>query len=173
MLFLKLVRGLAQALTSEGTPGQVAAGVALGAVFGLTPLVNLHNVVLFGCALILNVSLPGVVLGWVVAVPVGFALDPVFNALGSWLLGATTLQPFWTALDNLPVVPFTNFNNTVVLGSFVIWLLSVLPVFLVARWLVVRYRATVLERLRTTRIFQAITASRLFTTYRALGGGRS
>jgi uncharacterized protein (TIGR03546 family) len=173
MLFLKLLRQLIKALNSEGTPGQVAAGIALGAVFGLTPLMNLHNLVLFGLALILNVSMPGVFLGWMVFVPVGFALDPLFNALGAWLLGLPALQPLWTSLYNVPAMPFTNFNNTVVLGSFVVWLLAFAPLFFLARWAVARYRAHVLERLKKLRVFQMVTASGWYTTYRKISGWRS
>jgi len=170
VLFLKLIQQLVKALNSDGTPGQVAAGIALGAVFGLTPLLNLHNLVLFGCALILNVSMPGVFLGWALCVPVGFALDPLFDAVGSRLLLAPGLRGLWTALYNAPVVPFTNFNNTVVLGSFVVWVVAFLPIFFLARWGVARYRATLLERLRRMRVFQAITASGWYTTYKSLTG---
>jgi uncharacterized protein (TIGR03546 family) len=173
MLLLKLIQQLVKALNSDGTPGQVAAGIALGAVFGLTPLINLHNLVLFGCALIFYVSMPGVFLGWTLAVPFGFALDPLFDAVGSWLLGAPALQGLWTALYNLPVVPFTNFNNTVVLGSFVVWLVSFVPVFFLMRWAVAKYRVTVLERLRRTHVFKAVTASGWYSTWRALSGWRS
>lgn len=173
MLFLKLIQQLVKALNSDGTPGQVAAGIALGAVFGLTPLMNLHNLVLFGLALILNVSMPGVFLGWTVFVPVGFALDPLFDAVGSRLLLAPGLQGLWTTLYNAPVVPFTNFNNTVVLGSFVVWLVAFVPLFFLARWGVAKYRATLLERLRKTRIFQAVTASGWYSTYKTLTGWRS
>jgi uncharacterized protein (TIGR03546 family) len=173
MLFLKLLQQLVKALNSEGTPGQVAAGIALGAVFGLTPLMNLHNLVLFGCALVLNLSLAGVFLGWTIFVPLGFALDPLFNALGSWLLGAAALRPLWTSLYNVPAMPFTNFANTVVLGSFVVWMLAFVPLFVLARWAVARYRAQVLERLRKLRFFQMVTASGWYTTYRKLSGWRS
>ncbi|HTT69284.1 MAG TPA: TIGR03546 family protein [Gemmatimonadales bacterium] len=170
MLFLKLIQQLVKALNSDGTPGQVAAGIALGAVFGLTPLMNLHNLVLFGCALIFNLSLPGVFLGWTLAVPVGFALDPVFDAVGSALLGAPALRGLWTALYNLPVVPFTNFNNSVVLGSFVVWVVLFLPLFFLARWAVAKYRERVYERLRSMRLFQAVTASGWYSTYKSLTG---
>lgn len=168
MLFLKLLQQLVKALNSEGTPGQVAAGIALGAVFGLTPLMNLHNLVLFGFALILNISMAGVFLGWMVFVPIGFALDPLFNAVGTALLGAPSLQGLWTTFYNVPVVPFTNFNNTVVLGSLVCWLVAFVPLFFLARWAVARYRAVVLERLRKMRFFQLVAASKLVTTYRSL-----
>ncbi len=163
---LKLLQSLVKALNSEGTPGQVAAGIALGAVFGLTPLVNLHNLVLFLLAIILNVSFPGVMLGWVLFLPVGFALDPVFDLVGRALLvGTPALLPLWTAAYNTPVVALTNFNNTIVLGSFVVWLAALVPLWFLFRWLVGRYRATVYARLERTRLFKAVKASKLYNVY--------
>jgi len=168
MLLLKFIQQLIGTLNSDGTPRQVAAGIALGAVFGLTPLMNLHNLVLFGLALILNISMAGVFLGWAVFVPVGFALDPLFDAIGRALLGADALRPLWTSLYNLPVAPFTNFNNSVVLGSFVFWLVTLVPFYFLWKWVVTRYREKVFERLKKMRIFQLLAASKLYTTYRSL-----
>jgi uncharacterized protein (TIGR03546 family) len=165
MLFLKFLQSLVKALNSEGTPGQVAAGIALGAVFGLTPLMNVHNLLLFGLAIVLNVSFPGVLLGWAAFVPVGFVLDPLFDVLGHALLVSAPLIPLWTWAYNTPVVALTNFNNTVVLGSFVIWVLALAPLFLLTRWLVTRYRATIYARLQRTKVFQAVKASKLYNLY--------
>src|SRR6266853_6451951 len=113
----KLLQALVKELHSEGTPGQLAAGIALGSILGLTPLVSLHNAVVFGLVVMLNVSFPGAMLGWAVFIPVGFLLDPVFDTIGHTLLFTPSLTPLWTSLDNMPVVPLTNFNNTVTLGS--------------------------------------------------------
>jgi len=167
MLFLKLLQSLVKALNSDGTPGQVAAGIALGAVFGLTPLMNVHNLVLFLLAMILNVSFPGVMLGWALFLPVGFAFDPVFDAIGRGLLAGTpALLPFWTWCYNTPIVALTNFNNTIVLGSVVAWAVAFVPLFFLARWLVARYRVTVYARLQKTKVFQAVKASSLYNMYR-------
>ena len=68
-------------------------------------------------------------LGWALFVPVGFLLDPVFHRIGASLLQAPSLRPLWTAMYNTPLVPYTNFNNTVVLGSFVGWLVLAVPIF--------------------------------------------
>src|SRR5439155_158816 len=82
-----------------GTPGQIAAGIALGSILGLTPLVNLHNVIVFGLIVLLNVSLPGAMLGFALFIPVGFLLDPVFDRIGYTLLLETpALTPLWTRL---------------------------------------------------------------------------
>ena len=77
---IKFIQSLVKALNSEGTPGQIAAGIALGACFGLTPLISLHNLLLVGVILFVRVSVPGAMLGWLIFTPVGFALDPAFDA---------------------------------------------------------------------------------------------
>ena len=163
---LKLIQSLIKALHSEGTPGQLAAGIALGSILGLTPLVNLHNAIVFALLVLLNVSFAGGMLGWALFVPIGFLLDPLFDWIGHELLFAESLRGLWTSLYNMPVVPLTNFNNTVVLGSLVFAILAFLPLFFGARWAVTRYRATVGERVRQSRWYRAVTASKLYNVYR-------
>ena len=43
---LKLLQSLMKTLHSEGSPGQIAAGIALGSALGLTPLMNAHNLII-------------------------------------------------------------------------------------------------------------------------------
>jgi uncharacterized protein (TIGR03546 family) len=163
---LKLLQSIIKALHSDGTPGQVAAGLALGSALGLTPLLNIHNLLIFALIVILNVSFGGGMLGWALFVPVGFALDPVFDRIGGGLLQAASLRPLWTGLYNTPLVPYTNFNNTVVLGSAVGWLVLAVPIFFAARYGVARYRATIGERVRQSKFYKAVTASQVYNWYR-------
>ena len=163
---LKLIQSLLGALHSEGTPGQLALGIALGSIMGLTPLVNIHNAVVFALIVLLNVSFAGGMLGWALFVPIGFLLDPLFDWIGHQLLFAESLRGVWTSLYNMPIMPLTNFNNTVVLGSLVFALLFFIPLFFATRWAVTRYRATVGERVRQSRWYRAVTASKLYNVYR-------
>jgi uncharacterized protein (TIGR03546 family) len=163
---LKLIQSIIKTLHSAGTPGQVAAGMALGSALGLTPIMNVHNLVIFAFLVLLNVSFGGGMLGWMLFVPVGFLLDPVFHSIGLSLLEAPSLRPLWTSLTNTPILPYTNFNNTVVLGSFIAWLVLAVPIFFAARYGVARYRATVGERVKQTRFYKAITASQAYNIYR-------
>lgn len=163
---LKLLQSLIKTLHSDGTPGQVAAGMALGAVLGLTPLMNVHNLVMLALILVLNVSFGGALLGWALFAPFGFLLDPVFDRIGrELLLDTPALQPMWTSWFNAPIVPYTNFNNTIVLGSFIVWLALSLPIFFAARYGVSRYRATLGERVRRSRFYNAVTASKAYNVY--------
>jgi uncharacterized protein (TIGR03546 family) len=167
LALLKLLQALVKALHSEGTPGQVAAGMALGAALGLTPLLNVHNALIFALILVLNVSFGGAMLGWLFFTPFGFMLDPLFDVIGKkLLLESPSLTPLWTAWYNTPGAPYTNFNNTVVLGSFLSWILLALPIFILARIGVTRYRETIGERVRQSKFYKAVTASKAYNMYR-------
>jgi hypothetical protein len=52
------------------------------------------------------------------------------------------------------------------LGSLVFSVVFFVPLFFAARWAVTRYRATVGERVRQSKWYQALTASKLYNVYR-------
>ena len=162
---LSLVQSLFKALHSEGTPGQVALGMVLGAGIGLTPLLSAHNLVLFSAIVLLNVSFGGGMLGWALFTPVGFILDPLFDKIGLALLHAEGLRGLWTDWYNLPLVPYTNFNNSVTLGSFVFWLVATVPLWFLGRWGITRYRATYGKRVMNSRFMKGLKASRAYNVY--------
>lgn len=167
LTIIKMVQSLVKALNSDGTPGQVAAGLALGAALGLTPLLSLHNLVIIAAIALLNVSVPGAMLGWLVAIPLGFLLDPAFDALGrSLLLGVPALEPVWVTVAGTPVLALTRLNNSVVLGSLVAWIALALPIFYAARFGVGRYRATLYPKVAQSKAFRAMKASKLYNVYR-------
>ena len=166
LAILKLLQSLVKTLHSDGTPGQIAAGIALGSALGLTPLVNAHNLVVVLLLAMLNVSFASGLLAWALFVPVGFMLDPLFHRLGRLLLVDTpALRPLWTAMDNVPGLALTNFNNTVVLGSVVAWLLLFVPLYFAARVGVVRYRETIGRKVMGSRFYKALQASKIYNVY--------
>ena len=167
LALLKLLQSLVKTLHSEGTPAQIGLGIALGAALGLTPLVNVHNLLVLLLLAVLNVSFGAGILAWGVFVPVGFMLDPLFDRIGTWLLtDVQALRPLWTAWDNIPGLALTNFNNTVVLGSVVGWIVLFVPIYLASRHLVVRYRATLAERFRQSHLYRVFAATQAYNVYR-------
>lgn len=163
---LKLLRSLVKTLHSDGAPWQIAAGVALGAALGLTPIANVHNLVVLLLMAVLNVSFASGMLAWAVFLPVGFLLDPLFDRVGHWLLlDVTALRPMWTAMENVPGLGLTSFNNTVVLGSVVVWLALFLPIYFATRVGVVRYRASIAQKMKQSTLYKTLQASKLYSVY--------
>ncbi len=166
LTLFKLVRSLIKTLHSDGSPAQIALGVALGAALGLTPIVNAHNLLVLLLLAVLNVSFAAGIFAWALFVPVGFLMDPLFDRLGRWLLvDVAALRPVWGAMDNVPGLALTNFNNTVVLGSVAGWLLLFLPIYFLARYGVIRYRATLGAKVANSRFYKTLKASQLYNVY--------
>ena len=137
----------------------------MGLCLGLTPLMSLHNLIVLTVAMLTTVSFPGVMLGWATAVPLGFALDPLFDRIGLALLTNDTLAPFFTWVVNTPVVSLSRLNNTIVLGSLLVWCVAFLPALFLFSSLVARYRVHIFARLEKMKLFQAIKASKLYGVY--------
>jgi uncharacterized protein (TIGR03546 family) len=167
MLLLKLIQSLIKTLHSDGTPVQVAAGFALGALIGLTPLLSLHNLLMLVALALLNVSFGAGLLAILVFTPIGFALDPLFDRIGQALLADTSaLRGLWAWLDQTPVLALAGFDNTVVLGSVVGWIVLAVPIFLLMHQGVIRYRTSLGAWVRSTRLYQTIVASQVYNVYR-------
>ena len=165
LTILKLLQSLFRTLHSEGTPGQVAAGIMLGAAIGLSPLLSAHNLVLFAAIVLLNVSFGGGMLGMALFTPLGFLLDPLFDKVGLALLEAPALRGLWTEWSNIPLLPYTNFNNSVTLGSIVVWVVLTVPLYCLGKRLIARYRATYGARVLNSKFMKALKASKAYNVY--------
>ena len=148
-------RFVAKALLAQDTPRQLALGLAMGMVLGLVPKGNLTAVVLglivFGSRVNLGMASVSALVFSLLAM--GF--EPLTGMIGEKLLMGDALQGTWTYLYNLPVVPWTAFNNTVVLGSLVLGLCLFYPVYRVSLFAFEKYQPWIkakLERYRVTKL---------------------
>jgi len=167
MFWLKQIKKFIKVLNSNASPAQIAGGIALGSIIGMTPFFSLHNLLVGFIILILNVNISAGLLALAVFTVLSIAIDPLAHWVGYWLLvRVDALTPLWTSLYNMPVVPFSRFNNTILLGSLVIALVSFVPIFLLAKWLVVRYRTAWRGRLEKMRFFKMLGLSKVYGWYR-------
>jgi uncharacterized protein (TIGR03546 family) len=133
MFVLRPFRLFFRALTIDATPRQMALGFALGVLVGLVPKGNLLAIGLMMLLCSLRVNL-GVGLATVFATSwVGVLLDPVSHRVGGFLLKHASLQPLWETMSDTALLPWTDFNNTVVLGSFMLGLGAFVPLYFVSR----------------------------------------
>lgn len=164
-LLLKQLFGLFKLLNSETGQNQIAAGVAAGFILGMTPAFSLQSALVFLCLFFFRIQIGMAFLSAFFFAFIAWLLDPVFHAVGSAVLQAPALQGLFTTLYNMPIVPFTRFNNTVVMGSGVVAVLLSPAVFFVSRTLVVKYRVAVVERFKQTKLWKAVKATSLYNWY--------
>lgn len=164
---LRLLARFLKVLGSETAPGQIALGVALAMVAGLTPLSSPHNLLVLFLLLVLRANLSAFLVALAAFSGFAYLLDPVSHRFGRFLLTQPALQDFWTALYNVPGMRLTRFHHTIVMGSLVLSLALVVPVYLLTAAGVRRYRERVLARVRALKVVQVLKASRLYRLLRA------
>jgi uncharacterized protein (TIGR03546 family) len=166
MFWLQIVKSFIQVLRSGQTPRQIAGGFALGAIIGLMPFFTLQGLCLWFVILVLDVNLSAALLAVTLFSLVAYIFDPLFHALGFFLLvDSSFLHGLWTALYNAPVAPLTRFNNTIVLGSFVAGFLLFLPVYLGMYRFVLAYRTHLHTKVERLKVYQVISQSGLVKWY--------
>ena len=133
MFVLRPFRLLFKALVVDATPGQMAMGLALGVLVGLVPKGNLLAIGLMMLMCSLRVNL-GVGLATVFATSwAGMLLDPISHRIGEFLLKSKSLTPLWEAMYDTMLLPWTDFNNTVVLGSFSVGAAAFVPLYFLSK----------------------------------------
>lgn len=167
---LKILSGLIKALQGGGDPRHVAAGLALGAAWGLVPKGNLFSPIFLLLFFFFRVDKAAALASALVFSGVGYLVDAPAHALGLALLTAGGLKPLWTWLYGLPVVPWTKFNNTVVLGNLAIGLILYAPLYAAGKKLVVFYQERWAPIVSRWPLVQAISGLRLVQFYRRLSG---
>lgn len=166
MIALKLIKKFIKLLNSDASPTQIAFGFALGSIIGLTPFMSLHNLVIWILIFLLKVNVSGAFLGVAAFSIVGLATDPFADKVGYMVLAQMdSLQGLWTALYNMPIIPFTRFNNTIVMGSFVIALILFIPVVIFMKYFIVFYRTHLQQKLEKVKVFKLLKASKLYQWY--------
>jgi uncharacterized protein (TIGR03546 family) len=168
VLALKILASFFKALNEKASPRAIAGGLALGAVIGLTPKGSFHNAVVVMLIFLLPVNKSASLVSAGLFTLCSYLGDPLFNALGEALLTAPALSPLWTSLYNTPVVPWTRFNNTLVLGSLLFSLLIFYPLFLVTARFVVAYREKVVATASKWKIVQLLRVSKIYALYENL-----
>ena len=133
MFMLRPFRLFFKALVVDATPSQMAMGFALGVLVGLVPKGNLLAIGLMMLMCSLRVNL-GVGLATVFATSwIGVLLDPISHRIGEFLLKNESLRPLWEEMYDTMLLPWTDFNNTVVLGSFSMGAAAFVPLYFLSK----------------------------------------
>lgn len=136
---IKQLLSLRKAILGRANPSELAWGLAIGLAIGLVPKGNLISLLLIGTAVSLRINHGMVALSAVAFSFMAAQFDPITHQVGAGILQdpqvRTQLDRWWGA----PLVPWTDLNNTVVMGSTVLAMIGMIPAFVVSlpvfRWL--------------------------------------
>lgn len=154
--WLRSLRFFASALSSASSPRQLALGFSMGMVIGLVPKENLTAVILLFILAGSKVNLCSASLGTILFSWLAVFIDPLSHQIGSVVLSTSSLQGFWQSVYEVPFAPWTDFNNTIVMGSLISGLFLFYPVFRISKPQFEKYSPVVAEKLKKYRIVQLL-----------------
>lgn len=141
------------------TPRQLALGVSLGMVIGLLPKDSLLPYVIGTLALLTNANLLTLIVSGLFFSWIGPAADPLTHRIGGWLLTFDSLESTWVWLYQVPLMPWTRFENTVVMGSLILGVLSSFPVYSLSKQFFKAYGDTFFSFIFRNRISRWLVGS--------------
>jgi uncharacterized protein (TIGR03546 family) len=156
-VILRTIGKLVALLNSNSRPGEIGAGIAYGLLLALVPANNLLFVLLAVLLFFIKVNL-----GLAIVFSLIFSLltpivDPLVNQIGVWLLTNPSLESAFATAYSIDPLPWTRFNDGLVLGGFVVGIALFVPVLLSATLLVRLYRKHIHDRIANSRLVKAIT----------------
>ncbi|GHV58303.1 hypothetical protein AGMMS49579_25560 [Spirochaetia bacterium] len=160
---VQTIARLIVALNGNVKKSQIAAGFAWGLLLGLVPTGNIFWIVFFVVSFFFHHNHASKVLVMALIKLFMPLISSLTDALGWEILHIEALRPLFTTLYNMPFVPFTRFNNTLVAGGLVGGIVLWLPVFFLVMALVPLYRNIIAPKIRNTKIFKAIAKMPFFS----------
>ena len=144
-------RLVAAALVAHESPRRLAWGAALGMLLGLVPKENLTALVLGVLLFSIRVNLAAGLATAFAFSWIGMLLDPAAHRLGWQILSHGALQPAFAWCYELPLVPWSGLDNTVVVGQLVLGLYALYPVYWLALQADARFRSPLAATVRKYR----------------------
>lgn len=165
MFLLKQLFGFIKLLNSETGNNQLAWGVAFGFILGMTPALSLQTLLVFLFLFIFRIQIGAAFLAAFFFKFVAYFFDGVFHAVGTKVLEIPALQETYTTLYNMPIIPFTRFNNSIVMGSGVVSIIMLPLVFALAKFMIIKYRDIVVKRWQNSKAFKVLKATSMYQWY--------
>ncbi|MFN7904739.1 MAG: TIGR03546 family protein [Pseudobdellovibrionaceae bacterium] len=164
-LLLKQLFQFFKVLNSDTGTNQIASGLALGVLLGFAPFLSLQTFLVLFLVFFFRIQLGAAFISAFFFKFVAYLFDPAADHLGRAILEMESLRPLFIAMYNVPLLPLTRFNNSIVMGSLVVSLILVVPAYFVFKKIVLQYRIQVVARFKQTKFWRAFTATTFYQWY--------
>ncbi|WP_144391687.1 TIGR03546 family protein [Pleionea sediminis] len=165
---LNLIAKFLKVLNSEESPSAVGWAIALAFIFAMLPLFSAAKWVILLLVAFLRVNLSMFILFSILFPLLAWLLDPLFNAIGLWLLQNPQLETFWTTVTTSSVGQSLALNNTLALSSLIVGVVLLIPLYWGSKKLVVLYRNYLKERVEKLYLVRMLKATKLYQIYQSM-----
>ncbi len=164
-LLLKQLFNFLKLLNSDNGTNQLAMGMSLGLVLGFAPFISIQTAIVLALIFIFRVQMGAAFLSAFFFKFVAFLFDHPAHLLGKVVLETSSLKSLFVTMYNMPLVPMTRFNNSIVMGSMIVSFLLFPFAFVLFKKLILKYRVSVVAKFKDTKYWKAFTATKVYGWY--------
>ncbi|QDK38786.1 TIGR03546 family protein [Bdellovibrio sp. NC01] len=164
-LILKQIFNFLKLLNSDTDTTPLAYGLSLGLILGFAPFFSIQTFIVLMIIFVFRVQLGAAFLSAFFFKFIAFLFDYPAHLLGKSVLEAEPLRPLFVTMYNVPFVPMTRFNNSIVMGSMIVSIILFPFAFYGFKTMIRAYRAAVVARFKGTKFWKAFTATKLYNWY--------
>jgi len=164
-ILLKQLLAFVNLLNSDTGSNQIAAGITCGLILGFAPLISLQVLLVFICIFMFRIQIGAALVSAFFFTFIAWLFDPVFNSVGSAILEAESIKPLFTTMYNMPLIPLTQFNNSITMGAGVTSLVLAPIMFFSSQRLIIVYRAQIVKRFKSSRWWKMWSGTVFFKMY--------
>ncbi len=164
-LMLKQIFAFLKLLNSDTSTTPLALGLSLGLFLGFAPFLSIQTLFVLLIVFLLRVQLGAAFLSAFFFKFIAYLFDPAADLLGQKILELESLRPLFVTMYNMPIVPMTRFNNSIVMGSFAVSILIAPISYFIFKSLITQYRELVVARFKQTKLWKAFAATTFYNWY--------
>ncbi len=160
MTLKRLTFRLLSVVEKEVTPRDWALGLAFGTWLGWQFGLNLQTVAGFLVIALVRGNLIGIAVSFIVAFVARDFTTEWANQIGYWILThGASYRRLWAGLYHAPLIPFTFFYESNMMGRLLLGLISAVVAFFAAKTLVPKYGATIFYKIADGPIGRSLQRS--------------
>jgi uncharacterized protein (TIGR03546 family) len=147
----------------ESSPLQLSLGVAVGCLLAFTPLFTLQWVLIVLTIIVVRMNFATLTISFAFFFALAKIMAPILDYIGVTILTKTpSLRTLLTFLFHAPIIPFTYFYNSLVLGSLILGILIAIPMFFGSNIFFKKKRQFLANKIRDSLMWKRYTTSRVY-----------
>lgn len=162
---LKPIVKFIRALNGNTKKSQIAAGFSWGLLLALLPAGNFFWLLFLVVSFFFNHNHGAKILSMAVFKLILPLAAGSIDFVGWEILNFEALYPIFTTFYNMPFVPFTGFNNTLVAGGLAAGIILWVPVFFLMSAFISFYRKILAPKIAGSKAFKAFSQSPLVSAF--------
>jgi len=161
-----IIKKLVKFLNSKESVENISYSLTLALIYSITPF----NYIVHPLILVILIGFNGNLFIFFIMTPILSMITPMImneiHAIGNMILSNGTLTPLFQRMSEIPILSYTNWNNTVSMGAYISSIILAYPIYKFYNFSLKKYRHIVIEKMKKSKLIHLIKIPTWLTIFK-------